>query len=226
MTNQNRTQKHDNNNANEASSLLLTVAGGGGGVAATQKKHGVSRRAMIATMCFLLGTLAVIYVGRGSSSSNNSNSRGMLVDVFGGKPCCPKNTDGCTAFNNKGQAPMGWGDKNCNFEGFVGRGNKNWKDLGNGIICKPRVGGFCCDDSTSKHYTWWSINFGGMVGCVQESYFRCLDGSNCCFEGTGVRDSSCPGCDGSCFKCVGGEKCCSTFQGLWDFKCPGCGGSF
>ena len=59
MTNQNRTQKHDDN-ADEASSLLLTVAGGG--VPAAQKTHGVSRRAMIATTCFLLlGTIAVLY---------------------------------------------------------------------------------------------------------------------------------------------------------------------
>ena len=52
MTDQNLIPKHDDT-ADEASSLLLT---------ATKKTYGVpTRRAIIATMCFLLGTLAVVY---------------------------------------------------------------------------------------------------------------------------------------------------------------------
>ena len=67
MTFQPPSQTHDNDdNADEASSLLRTVAEGD--VPTTKKKNGgVPMRAMIAT-CVLLGTLAVIYVGRGSSN--------------------------------------------------------------------------------------------------------------------------------------------------------------
>ena len=71
MTYQQPSQTHDDDNAdaNEASSLLLPVAGGaGGGVPTIKKKNGGPMRAMIATCC-LLGTLAVIYGGRGSSRS-------------------------------------------------------------------------------------------------------------------------------------------------------------
>ena len=71
MTYQKPNQTHDDDNAdaNEASSLLLPVAGGaGGGVPTIKKKNGGPMRAMIATCC-LLGTLAVIYGGRGSSRS-------------------------------------------------------------------------------------------------------------------------------------------------------------
>ena len=73
MTYQQPTPKHDDDNADEASSLLLTVAGGGG-VPATKKTHGVPMRAMIATTCVLLGTLAVLYSGgRGSNRHNNTH---------------------------------------------------------------------------------------------------------------------------------------------------------
>ena len=79
------TQKHDDN-ADEASSLLLTVAGGGGGgVPATQKTYGVPRRAMIATTWVLLGTLALIYGGRGRSNSTASSagiSAALLLDQW------------------------------------------------------------------------------------------------------------------------------------------------
>ena len=75
------TQTHEDNNVDEASSLLIVATAspsfsfGHDGVATTKKKNGVSMRAMIATTCFFLGTLAVIYYGRGSSnSSSNSNT--------------------------------------------------------------------------------------------------------------------------------------------------------
>ena len=70
MTYQNLTLEHDDN-AEEVSPLLLTVAGGG--VPAGKKKNGVpTMRAMLVTTCFILGTLAVIYYGRGSSSTTSS----------------------------------------------------------------------------------------------------------------------------------------------------------
>ena len=149
----------------------------------------------------------------------------MVVDVQEeeqgrqGDRCCPKDADGCTSYHNQGPGV------NCNNEGWDWRIDGH-KVLDDGTMCRPHIGGFCCADSTANHYTWYAIHFGGMVGCVQEKCFRCLDGSNCCFEGTGVRDSSCPGCDDSCFKCVSGEKCCHTFDGSWNFNCFGCGGSF
>ena len=88
MTYQQRTQTHnDDDTVEEASSLLTSVTAspaparsfsfgqGGGGVPATQKKNGVSMR----TTSVLLGTLAVIYGGRDSSS--HISSGGIL---FGG----------------------------------------------------------------------------------------------------------------------------------------------
>ena len=73
MTYQQPSPTHDDDDADEASSLLLTVAGGGG-VPATKKTHGVPMRAMIATTCVLLGTLAVLYSGgRGSNRHNNTH---------------------------------------------------------------------------------------------------------------------------------------------------------
>ena len=83
MTYQQPSQTHDDDNAdaNEASSLLLPVAGGagGGGVPTIKKKNGGPMRAMIATCC-LLGTLAVIYGGRGSSSTDSSG--GISADLL------------------------------------------------------------------------------------------------------------------------------------------------
>ena len=74
-------QTHDDDNADEASSLVLTVAGGGGGVLAAKKTHGVpTMRAVIVTTCFFLGTLAVIYRGRGSSS--HTSSGGISADLL------------------------------------------------------------------------------------------------------------------------------------------------
>ena len=82
MTYQKPIPNYDNNaDADAASSLILTIVtaspapsfslGQEGGAPATQKKNGVpTMRAMIVTTCFLLGTLAVIYGGRGSSSSH------------------------------------------------------------------------------------------------------------------------------------------------------------
>ena len=78
------THTHDNDTAEEAAPLLTLVPASpapalsfgqheGGDVApATKKKNGgVPRRLMIATSCILLVTLAVLYGGRGRSSSNN-----------------------------------------------------------------------------------------------------------------------------------------------------------
>ena len=80
MTYQNLTLEHDDN-AEEVSPLLLTVAGGG--VPAGKKKNGVpTMRAMLVTSCFLLGTLAVIYGGRISSSNTVNLGAALLDDVY------------------------------------------------------------------------------------------------------------------------------------------------
>ena len=181
MTYQKSFQTNDDDNAVEASSLLLTVAGGGGGeVPATQKKYGVPRQAMIATTCvLLLGTLAVLYYGgRGGGSSSSSHHRGtpedpplskndmMLVDVQGGKPCCPYDMDKCTSYHNYLHAGV-----NCVHEGMSNdAGEEKWNYLPDGTICKPRVGGFCCADSTSQHYTWQSIHPFHCTGCCKNSF--------------------------------------------------------
>ena len=87
MTYPNAIQKQDDDdddddNVDEASSLLTIATAApsfsfgqdGGEVPTTKKKNdGVPLRLMIATVCFLLGTLAMIYGGgRGSSSSSNN----------------------------------------------------------------------------------------------------------------------------------------------------------
>ena len=89
MTYQQPTHTHDNDNAEEASTLLTiaTVSpapswslGGRGGVPAGTKKNGVpTMRAMIVTTCFFLGTLAVIYGGRGSSHIRSGGSSADLL---------------------------------------------------------------------------------------------------------------------------------------------------
>ena len=227
MTYQKPSQAHNDDNADTASSLFLNTVtppppaslfsfGQGGGVPATKTKHSsVSMKAMVVT-CVLLVTLAVIYGGRGGSISNNRgtledppmwNKDLMLVDVqeedqVQGRRCCPKDTDGCTSFHGGGAGSAGVGDVHCDTRGVP-----------EGIICKPRVGGFCCDDSTSNHYTWWSVNLSSAsapVGCLQNSCFRCVDGSNCCHTQNGSRDSSCPSCEcagnyGSNVPCCGQE---------------------
>ena len=94
MTYQQLIQIHDDDNADESSSLLLTVADASppssslrqDGVATTKKKNGgVPMRLMIATFCFVLGTLAVIYYdGSDSTSSSNTVNLGaaLLDDVY------------------------------------------------------------------------------------------------------------------------------------------------
>ena len=93
MTYQQLIQIHDDDNADESSSLLLTVADasppsfafGQDGVATTKKKTNVPMRLMIATTCFVLGTLAVIYYdGSDSTSSSNTVNLGaaLLDDVY------------------------------------------------------------------------------------------------------------------------------------------------
>ena len=125
MTNQNRTQKHDDN-ADEASSLLLTVAGGG--VPAAQKTHGVSRRAMIATTCFLLlGTIAVLYSTHRTKGTWESLPMGQnpgvalaAYDLQGYDP----SRDYC--FNDNDNP-----DKYCWYPPSVGeKPSGNWKRVG------------------------------------------------------------------------------------------------
>ena len=81
----------NNDNAVEESSLLTIVTASpdpslsfgqeGGDVPATKKKNGgVPMRLMIATTCILLGTLAVLYVGSGSSST--ASSGGLAADLL------------------------------------------------------------------------------------------------------------------------------------------------
>ena len=182
MTYQQSNPNH-HDTTNEASSLFLTVAGGGG-VSATKKKNGgVPRRVMIVTTCFFLVTLAVIYGGRGSSSSSSSdhapaattttwNKDVLLVgvheeDQVEGARCCPGDWDGCHSFFDLGAI---WGEHYCNDvgKGFI-RSNK-WKDLGNGTVCHPRIGGHCCGHETYDHYSWRYINVGGCTGCCKDSF--------------------------------------------------------
>ena len=83
MTYQQPSPTHDAD-ADEASSLLLTVAGGGG-VPATKKKHGVpTMRAMIVMICFLLGTLAVLYYGGRATSSGGISAALLRVGTCPG----------------------------------------------------------------------------------------------------------------------------------------------
>ena len=79
MTYQTPTQTHDVDNIDEASSLLTIMTASPApssavrqdGVASTKKENdGVPMRTMIVTTCFVLGTIAVIYGGSGSSSNN------------------------------------------------------------------------------------------------------------------------------------------------------------
>ena len=76
---------HDDDNVDEASSLLTIVTVSPApsfslsqnGVAS--KKNGAPMmRAVIATTCFLLGTLAVLFSGGSGSSSSNTASSGVL----------------------------------------------------------------------------------------------------------------------------------------------------
>ena len=94
----------NNDNAEEASSLLTIVTASpapalafgqheGGDVApATKKKNGgVPRRLMIATSCILLVTLAVLYGGRGRSSSSHTRSGGSIAaDLLRGHTQAPE----------------------------------------------------------------------------------------------------------------------------------------
>ena len=85
MTSQKLTPNYDN--ADEASSLLTIATASPApsfslrpdGVATTKKNGVPTMRAMIATACFLLGTLAVLYSGgRGSNRHNNTHLTGGI----------------------------------------------------------------------------------------------------------------------------------------------------
>ena len=96
MTYPNAIQKQDDDddddNVDEASSLLTIATAApsfsfgqdGGEVPTTKKKkNGVPLRLMIATVCFLLGTLAVLYSGgRGSSRHNNTHLPGGTSETL------------------------------------------------------------------------------------------------------------------------------------------------
>ena len=101
MTYQQPTHTHnDDDNAEEASPLLTIVIAspapslsfGQGGVATKKKNGGVPRRLMIATACFFLGTLAVLYGGRGGRSHIRSD--GTLDALLLGHNYDP-NSDHC-----------------------------------------------------------------------------------------------------------------------------------
>ena len=100
--------------------------------ATKKKKIGVPVRAMVATACFLLGTLAVLYYGgRGSSgSSKTASSGGILADLLQGydpnQDFCFADTDNPGKYcwycydarpygNWKGEGGRGYGDcgKKC-----------------------------------------------------------------------------------------------------------------
>jgi len=91
----------------------------------------------------------------------------MLVGVqeqVEGVWCCPEDRDGCTSYEGGNSSPVG--SRNC-----VGTGEgKSWNTLDDGTVCKPKIGGHCCADSTSKQYSWYYINIGGSTGCRKNSF--------------------------------------------------------
>ena len=73
MTYPNATPKHNDDDKVDEASSLLTIATAAPASSMPEKKKkngGAPMRAMIATTFFFLGTLAVIYSGRGSSTNN------------------------------------------------------------------------------------------------------------------------------------------------------------
>merc|ERR1712194_556441 len=69
-----------------------------------------------------------------------------------GQRCCPGDQDGCKSHkaNQLDIIPSPeWGGTYCD-----GKNRFNEERLPNGIVCKPRIGGHCCSDKTSKNYHW------------------------------------------------------------------------
>ena len=80
------TPKHDDDDTVEEASSLLFGQGGGDGVPARKKKHGVpTMRTMVVTACVLLGTFAMIYGGRGSSTTSATGLRSEFGFLFYGQ---------------------------------------------------------------------------------------------------------------------------------------------
>jgi len=77
--------------------------------------------------------------------------------------CCPGDQDGCTSYKG-----VGGGNGNTNCVGYAE--HKSWNTLDDGTVCKPKLGGHCCADSTSKQYSWYYVNIGGSVGCRKNSF--------------------------------------------------------
>ena len=107
------------------------------------------------TTCVLLINLAMIYSSSRRSdhapaaTTTTLNKDVLLVGVHEeeqveGARCCPENQDGCIA--RKGA----YGFTICADED----GSNKWKDLGNGTMCEPKLGGHCCGHETFDHYSW------------------------------------------------------------------------
>ena len=74
-----------------------------------------------------------------------------------GKWCCPRDLDGCTSnFQHNTYCDKEYG--------------KRFKTLPNGTVCKPRIGGHCCADSTSSQYHWQFVWVGHKTGCLKSSF--------------------------------------------------------
>ena len=150
MTYQKPSQHYDDNaDANESSSLFLTVADAsppssafGHDGEATTKKNGVPVRAMIATTCFVLGTLAVLYYG-GSSNTHRTDGTSEAL-LLGQNQAAPalygENKDYCFADNDNPGKYCWYPTDNFpvgNWAGVGGHGDDNCGPQCTDVVAKP-----------------------------------------------------------------------------------------
>jgi len=124
-------------------------------------------------MCLLAVIFVVFWMNPADDDTTMLNQDMVLVGVqeqveeqveVEGVWCCPKDSDGCTSYPSGGLYDKA--NHNC-----VGYGEgKSWNTLDDGTVCKPKIGGHCCADSTSKQYSWYYINIGGSTGCRKNSF--------------------------------------------------------
>ena len=142
---------HDDDDADEASSLLTIITAspapslGQNGVSATKKKNGgVLMQAMIATSCFFLSTITVIYSGGSGSSNTNRTDGTSEALLLGQNQAASMVYDPTQDFCFEDKANLG---KYC-----WGRGNEfpcgHWKGV------SGQGSGYCgpyCDDVPFLH---------------------------------------------------------------------------